>query len=134
MRCPTLTFLGLIALSIAGISPARTTADEKPDAWPKLDWKKGAPSPFARVESPTAVDHWSLSRPAGKEWQPEADLPDPRGHVRAIVLGGKIYALGGDHGHDVKQIDVASCHRYDPATKKWGAIAGLPDGRSHFES
>jgi len=54
--------------------------------------------------------------------------------VSAAVLDGKIYALGGDHGHDITQIDVPSCHRYDPATKKWSEIASLPDGRSHFES
>ena len=81
-----------------------------------------------------AGDHWSLSLEGGKEWQREADLPDPRGHVSATVLDGKIYALGGDHGHDITQIDVSSCHRYDPATKKWSAIASLPEGRSHFES
>jgi N-acetylneuraminic acid mutarotase len=80
-----------------------------------------------------AADHWSLSLGGGKEWQREADLPDPRGHVCAVVLGGKMYALGGDHGHDVTQVDVASCHRYDPAAKKWAEIASLPDGRSHFE-
>ena len=80
-----------------------------------------------------AGDHWSLSLEGGKEWQREADLPDPRGHVSAAVLDGKIYALGGDHGHDVTQIDVKSCHRFDPATKKWSEIASLPDGRSHFE-
>ncbi|WP_020469579.1 Kelch repeat-containing protein [Zavarzinella formosa] len=79
-------------------------------------------------------DHWSLSLDGGKEWQREADLPDPRGHVSAVTLDGKIYALGGDHGHDITQIDVPSCHRFDPATKKWTEIASLPDGRSHFES
>jgi N-acetylneuraminic acid mutarotase len=80
-----------------------------------------------------AGDHWSLSLDGGKEWQREADLPDPRGHVCAAVLDGKIYALGGDHGHDVTQVDIASCHRYDPVTNKWAEIASLPDGRSHFE-
>ena len=79
-------------------------------------------------------DHWSLSLDGGTEWQREADLPDPRGHVSAAVLDGKIYALGGDHGHDITQIDVDSCHRFDPATGEWSAIASLPDGRSHFES
>ncbi|MFT5124709.1 MAG: N-acetylneuraminic acid mutarotase [Kiritimatiellia bacterium] len=79
-------------------------------------------------------DHWSLSLDDGKAWEREADLPDPRGHVAAIALGGMVYALGGDHGHDRTQIDVASCHRFDPATKKWTAVASLPDGRSHFES
>jgi N-acetylneuraminic acid mutarotase len=81
-----------------------------------------------------AGDHWSLSLEGGKDWKREAGLPDPRGHVTAAVLEGKIYALGGCHGHDITQIDVNSCHRYDPATKKWRKIANLPDGRSHFES
>ena len=81
-----------------------------------------------------AGDHWSLPLDDGKTWQREADLPDPRGHVSAVVLDEKMYALGGDHGHDKTQIDVDSCHRFDPATKKWTAIASLPDGRSHFES
>ena len=80
-----------------------------------------------------APDHWSLSLDGGTAWQPEADLPDPRGHVSAAVLDGKIYALGGAHGHDHTQIDVKSCHRFDPATGKWSEIASLPDGRSHFE-
>jgi N-acetylneuraminic acid mutarotase len=81
-----------------------------------------------------AGDHWSLSLEGGKDWQREADLPDPRGHVSSAVLDGKIYALGGDHGHDRTQIDVKSCHRFDPATKTWSEIASPPDGRSHFES
>ncbi len=79
-------------------------------------------------------DHFSLLLEGGKEWQREADLPDPRGHLSGVELDGKIYALGGDYGHDKTQIDVASCHRFDPATKQWSAIKSLPDGRSHFES
>ena len=63
----------------------------------------------------------------------EADLPDPRGHVSAAVLDGKIYALGGAHGHDKTQIDLSDCERFDPATGKWQRVASLPDGRSHFE-
>lgn len=81
-----------------------------------------------------AGDHWSLPLNGGKVWQREADLPDPRGHVSSAVLDGKIYALGGDHGHDITQVDVNSCHQFDPATKKWSTIASLPEGRSHFES
>ena len=81
-----------------------------------------------------AGDHWSLPLDGGKAWRREADLPDPRGHVSSAVLDGKLYALGGDHGHDITQIDVDSCHRFDPAAKTWAAIASLPDGRSHFES
>jgi len=117
-------------------------------------WTEGPPLPERRAGGGLAVaerklhyfggykadrdangaDHWSLALDEGKEWQREADLPDPRGHVSAAVLKGKIYALGGDHGHDIKQIDVKSCHRFDPALKKWSEIASLADGRSHFES
>jgi N-acetylneuraminic acid mutarotase len=79
-------------------------------------------------------EHWSLPLDGGTEWKREADLPDPRGHVAAAVLDGKLYALGGAHGHDITQIDVKSCHRFDPATNQWSEIAALPDGRSHFES
>ncbi|NBV25433.1 MAG: hypothetical protein EBS05_26405 [Proteobacteria bacterium] len=81
-----------------------------------------------------AGDHWTLALDGGKTWERETDLPNPRGHVTAAVLDGKLYALGGDHGHDKTQIDVNSCHRFDPATRRWTAVAGLPDGRSHFES
>ena len=81
-----------------------------------------------------AGDHWSLSLDGGQVWQREADLPDPRGHVSSAVLDGQIYALGGDHGHDITQIDVDSCHRFDLTTKSWRPIARLPDARSHFES
>ena len=81
-----------------------------------------------------SADHWSLALDGGKGWEREADLPDPRGHVSAAVLDGKLYALGGAHGHDKTQNDLSSCHRFDPATKKWTQIASLPDGRSHFES
>jgi len=41
---------------------------------------------------------------------PRSILPDPRGHVSAAVLDGKIYALGADHGHDITQIDMDYCH------------------------
>ena len=81
-----------------------------------------------------SADHWVLSLEGGTAWQRDADLPDPRGHLSSAVVGGKIYALGGEYGHDVKQVDVKTCQVYDPATSKWSAIASLPDGRSHFES
>ena len=89
---------------------------------------------FKADRNTDAGEHWSLSLEDGKAWQREADLPHPRGHVTATVLAGKMYALGGTHGHDITQIDLKYCDRYDPAAKKWSAIASLPDGRSHFES
>ena len=54
-----------------------------------------------------SADHWSLSLEEGKHWRREADLPEPRGHVKHAVLDGKIYALGGERGPNVTQIDLA---------------------------
>lgn len=81
-----------------------------------------------------AGEHWSLSLDGGTSWAAEAEMHHPRGHVAAAVLDGKMYSLGGDHGHDATQIDLPFCEVYDPATKSWKEIASLPDGRSHFES
>jgi N-acetylneuraminic acid mutarotase len=50
-----------------------------------------------------------------------------------VALDGKIYALGGTHGHDRTQNDLKACECFEPATGKWSEIANLPDGRSHFE-
>jgi N-acetylneuraminic acid mutarotase len=79
-------------------------------------------------------DHWSLPlREQGAIWTREPDMPNPRGHLAAAALGGKVYALGGANGHDRKQVDQPHCDSYDPATKAWTSMASLPDGRSHFE-
>ena len=50
------TFLAFV-LSFPGIAVAETPAPagQKAGILPPLEWKKGTPSPFARVESPTAV-------------------------------------------------------------------------------
>jgi len=101
----------------------------------RLDIYDPASDSWTRLKDmPTGVTHLNPAQDGSTAWQPEAQLPDPRGHVSAAVLDGNIYALGGDHGHDIMQIDVDSCHRFDPATNQWSAVASLPDGRSHFES
>ena len=254
MVCTYRTILGLLVVSFSLIGGTDLTAAAEPgskaDAWPVLEWKKATPSPFARVESPTAAvngqiylfggftddldasnevdvydprtDTWTRKKdmpsrlthldPAstGTRFGSRAALranilgPSPRksgnttlpptpgppgrrcpsrgraavwrwsdaicitsaatkriatrmpaitgachstaeklaarsgfaraaGPVSTAVLDGKLYALGGCHGHDVTQIDLRFCHRFDPATKQWSEIAGLPDGRSHFE-
>ncbi len=142
-----------LAGGFKGRHPGPVTAEVWKYNVPTDTWTAGPPLPAPRAGGGLAIagnqlhyfggyktdrdtcagDHWSLSLAGGKAWQREADLPVPRGHVSAAVLDGKIYALGGDHGHDITQIDLKSCHCYDPATKIWSEIANLPDGRSHFE-
>lgn len=79
-------------------------------------------------------DHWALDLddPASG-WQPLAPLPDPRCHVSAAVLAGRIHAIGGQFGHDSNPVDTDLHHAYDVALDQWDEVAPLPCARSHFE-
>ena len=86
-------------------------------------------------------EHWALAldnQAAG--WQVRAALPNPRNHLGAVELGGKIWAIGGQHGHDGALVTQREVHMYDPLTDAWTAMAPLPEvvvegksyGRSHI--
>ena len=59
MICSYRALLVILALNVPMIGrteePAAAASSSKADGWPALEWKKAAPSPFARVESPAAV-------------------------------------------------------------------------------
>jgi N-acetylneuraminic acid mutarotase len=77
-------------------------------------------------------EHWSLdldNDTAG--WIERAPMPNPRNHVSAAALNGKIYAIGGQHGQEASQDAQSEVDCYDPATDTWTAVAPLPDVRSH---
>lgn len=71
------------------------------------------------------------NRDAG--WQEAASLPDPRNHLSAAALNGKIYAIGGQFGHDGGVQDQDFLDEYDPTSDSWTRKADLPSARSHFE-
>src|SRR3954469_6489592 len=57
-----------------------------------------------------------------RRWSRKASLPVPRTNLAAVVLGGKIYALGGlDPNHATKTVFV-----YDPRSNRWSPGAPLP--------
>ena len=66
-------------------------------------------------------------------WQERAPLPNPRNHLSGAAVGGKIYAIGGQYGHDNGVQDQQFLHVYDPSTDQWAKLADLPSARSHFE-
>ncbi len=66
-------------------------------------------------------------------WQAAAPLPEPRNHLGGAATGGKIYAIGGQTGHDGGRSNTPFLHAYDPATNSWTRLADLPGNRSHFE-
>ncbi|MER2998976.1 malectin domain-containing carbohydrate-binding protein [Pontibacter populi] len=67
-------------------------------------------------------------------WISAAPMPDPRCHIATGHVGGKIYALGGQVGHDGSYTDVNVAHVYDPFTDSWTKLKDLPYSRSHSES
>jgi len=78
-------------------------------------------------------DHYVLDLAGGATtWTTAAALPNPRHHMGSAVLGGRIYAVGGQHGHDGALTTQADVHTYDPATNTWTAVAALPRARGHI--
>ncbi|WP_375434032.1 malectin domain-containing carbohydrate-binding protein [uncultured Hymenobacter sp.] len=81
-----------------------------------------------------AGDHYVLDvDDAAAGWQLAAPLPNPRNHLAGASLGGKVYAIGGQYGHDQGRDINSLVHVYDPVTNAWTRLADLPGPRSHFE-
>ncbi|MDO6388675.1 malectin domain-containing carbohydrate-binding protein [Pontibacter sp. BT731] len=79
------------------------------------------------------IDKW-LTDPQNTSWENRrSPMPIARNHVNTTVLGGKIYALGGQFGHDCNGADQVFCHVYDPLTDTWTRLSDLPAARSHSE-
>ena len=94
----------------------------------------------ARCDVTTHLVH-DLDAP-GDGWRNlsgSAPFPDPRNHFGTAVLDGRIYAIGGQIGHDPcaatggRPIQTAFAHAYDPATNAWQRLADLPWAQSHAE-
>lgn len=66
-------------------------------------------------------------------WKPVTDMPNPRNHLSGASVFGKVYAIGGQYGHDGGTDDQNFLHMYDPDTDIWIEKANLPTDRSHFE-
>jgi N-acetylneuraminic acid mutarotase len=81
------------------------------------------------------VDKWLADPSKPAKWMNYlAPLPIKRNHLSTVVLGGKIYAIGGQFGHDCGGgKEQRYSHVYDPATDTWTELPLLPDGRSHAE-
>lgn len=81
------------------------------------------------------VDSWLSDQTKPAEWKNElAPLPVKRNHFSTVVLGGKIYAIGGQLGHDCGGgQEQRHSHVYDPVTDAWKELPLLPEGRSHAE-
>ncbi|MGB1873953.1 MAG: Kelch repeat-containing protein, partial [Akkermansiaceae bacterium] len=80
------------------------------------------------------AEHWVLDLDNPTAWLPAADMPSARGHMGVAVFNDKIYAVGGQFGHDAINSESNLMHVYDPATDTWSQAASLPLPRSHHEA
>jgi N-acetylneuraminic acid mutarotase len=78
-------------------------------------------------------DHWTLDLVSGTTWQTAAALPNARNHLADAVIDGKLYAIGGQEGHNETLVTQTSLHVWNPAAPDgWTELAPLPKGRSHI--
>lgn len=68
----------------------------------------------------------------------EAPMPVPRNHFSTVVLDERIYAIGGQFGHDrcpnKPAVDTNLVHVFDTTTQSWSRVANLPFVQSHNEA
>jgi N-acetylneuraminic acid mutarotase len=80
---------------------------------------------------------------AGRTWTEGAPMPTPRGALAAVVLAGRIHAIGGnaaeassldhrEHGVSSDASSVGTHEVYDAASNTWTRRAPLPTPRNHL--
>ena len=79
-------------------------------------------------------DHWTLDLEAADPvWRFAPPMPGARHHLSAVVLNGKIHAMGGQIQHDALGDDRARTDVFDPAAGQWITGPSLPRPKAHFE-
>ena len=82
-----------------------------------------------------AADHYVLNLDdLAAGWQNRPVMLEAVSHFGYAALGGKIYAVGGQHGNDEQLTTVATVQMYDPATNQWTTRASMPAAISHIGS
>jgi len=96
----------------------------------KIHWFGGIDAQ-ARCDVKTHLVH-DLSKPnAG--WNnitAKAGMPSPRNHFSTATVGGIIYAMGGQYGHDGcpgKHTQDTKVWKFNPRSNKWSTFRTLPE-------
>jgi len=64
----------------------------------------------------------------GGSWTALEPMPTARSGLGVAVVGGKIYAIGGQNGDGVLNVT----EEYDPVTNQWTSKTSMPTSRSDF--
>ena len=83
-------------------------------------------------------DHWVLDLAEWKAtgsatWKSAAPIPLPRNQLAVVVMNDKIYAIGGQFNHDIRQLNQTQVDVYDPKSDSWSRGPELPVRHSHSE-
>ena len=79
-------------------------------------------------------DHWVLNLDHPSRWRVLAPMPNPRNHMAGVALGGKLYAVGGQHLNDETNSPQNELDVYDPVLNRWSTLAPMPSARGHIQS
>lgn len=80
------------------------------------------------------TDHLTLKLGEVADWKVAEPMKQGRNHLTAVVLGGKIYAIGGQTGHNESLVTQAAVERFDPETGDWQDVSPLPHGIGHISN
>ena len=96
------------------------------------------------IRDPGAKPPLTLPPVERQIWRKGPAIPSGGDHAGSVVLDGKIYVVGGEHGHAAMTMDASKCcgtywvhnylFRYDPKREEWERLADMPFGSSHTES
>jgi hypothetical protein len=109
-----------------------------------LHFLGGATRTAGLLDDTDQPEHWVLDLDAavvgagstgdpagGATWQARPLLPTPRNHLGSAVVDGRIYVVGGQHGHYEADDQEQAVEVYDAGAEMWTPVAGLPVGRGH---
>lgn len=68
------------------------------------------------------------------QWVPRAPLLHAVDHVGHALVAGKIYAVGGETGHQTTYDSQSYMQQYDPVLDQWTDLAPMPVAVSHIEN
>lgn len=80
------------------------------------------------------MDHFTLKLSGVHDWEPAPPMKQGRNHLAAVVIGEKIYAIGGQTGHNESLVTQSAVEMYDPGAGVWQERASLPHGIGHISN
>lgn len=81
----------------------------------------------------SSEDHWVYNLDSADGWQNRAPMTRARLHFSTALIDGKIYAFGGQFGHDRGSVDLPYVEVYDIASDTWSELGDMPQAISHAE-